>query len=191
MKKSKKIISGIVVCITLLIPQVAYAQNFSTTWQNHNNNNIRPLHASHQNINNNNFHTNPTDRFMPQNHHFTSGPDYRHVLGQPTFVQGFTRDTSTMNIRRDAQGSNLAPRYGIFSGVVPTNQNNTLVDMHRQNTPLSNPWVNQNTDIIPMFDTTMQGANFTNNPQINNSGFAGQSMGTNGGQMLPSTSILN
>jgi len=186
----KKITAITLGIIALTNPLIIYAQNFSNTWQNHNNNNIRPLHATHQNINANNFHTNPTERFMPANYSFNSGPDYRHVLGQATFAQSFTRDMSTLNIRRDAQGSNIPPRYGIFSGNIPTHQMNSTVDMNFANTPMSNPWQSQNTSLNPVFDTTQQGINFINNSEMNNNNFAGQSMGQSQGQMLTPTSII-
>ena len=115
--------------------------------------------------------------FMPQNQQFSSGPNYRHILGAPTPIDTFNRDTSTSNIRRDVGSSNLAPKaHHRFSGTVPTDRVNPLI---RINQPI-NPWQIQNPSVIPHFDTNAQGVNAPQN----------QNQATQGSGFLTPTSIL-
>lgn len=96
---------------------------------------------------------NQNGHFMPQNQQFTSGPDYRHVLGRHTYVDTFEPDTTTQNIRRDAQSSFSPPSQGVWSGTVPTDRVNPLVRV----SPPINPWLPITTpqpqQAAPIFDS--------------------------------------
>ena len=128
----------------------------------------------------NDFHTPMWQRFMPPNYNFSSGPNYRYTLGQPTYAHHFTRDTTFANVRRDAQSSFNPPSVGVFSGVVPTERNNTLIPIVPQTQPIFVPSAHAMTP----WDSTGQGANahFQHGTSM--------TIDQNQGGMLPSTSIL-
>jgi len=109
-------------------------------------------------INVNDFHTSQWDRFH-HNYQFRSGMDYRFDLGRPTTFDGFVPvDIHTANFRRDANVALRPPRYGIFSGNIPTEPSNRFFqqpvnpNFNRANT-LGNP------SFDPRFDTLRQGVN--------------------------------
>lgn len=112
-------------------------------------------------INVNDFHTSQWDRFH-FSYEFSSGMDYRFDLGRPSTFDGFVPvDVHTANFRRDANVSLRPPRYGIFSGNIPTEPSNRLFpqpvnpNFNRVN-QLGNP------NIDPRFDTLGHGANAPN-----------------------------
>jgi len=68
----------------------------------------------------NDFHTAAWDRFV-FNYEFTSGADHRFELGRPTTWNGDVPvDIFSANIRRDRHVAFVPPRYGVFSGYIPT-----------------------------------------------------------------------
>jgi hypothetical protein len=155
-------------CLLLASPVIAEAVPNRGNWGE----------ATHQNINANNFHTDTWDRFMAPNYQFQTGPNYRHVLGRPTYAHNFTRDTTWANVRRDAQNSNTPPSHRIFSGEIPTGRVNPLIP-HRPN---ANAWELASPHVIPSFDSTGQGVNAPQNAQPI---FSGQGQGG----FLPPTSV--
>ena len=148
-----------------------------------------PQHGFGQNqgrispVNENDFHTNQWDRFS-FNYQFTSGSDHRHELGRPTTFNGFVPvDVHSVNMRRDANVSLQPPRYGTFSGHIPTQPANHLFPQP-VNPHFHQPFMLESHSLNPRFDTTGHGVNAppTGNPMNMN-----QNVST--GEFLPSTSI--
>jgi len=133
-------------------------------------------------VNVNDFHTNSWDRFT-FNYQFTSGSDHRFELGRPTTFNGFVPiDVHTSNFRRDAQVSLLPPRYGVFSGHVPTAPSNNLFPQP-VNPNFGHPTHLHSPNLNPRFDTLQQGVNsqpISNQMNVQNVGV---------GEFLPPTSI--
>ena len=143
-------------------------------------------------INENDFHTAAWDRFS-HNYQFTSGSDHRFDLGRPTQFNGFVPvDVFSVNVRRDANVSLQPPRYGIFSGHIPTHP---VSDFFPQpvNPNFHQPFMIQSTQLDPRFDTLQQGVNFqpVGNPMnIHTTGApATTNASTDSGGFLPPTSI--
>lgn len=130
----------------------------------------------------NDFHTAEWERFS-FNYQFTSGSDHRFELGRPTTFNGFVPiDVHTSNFRRDSQVSLRPPRYGVFSGHVPTAPSNNLFPQPL-NPNFGHPTHLHSPNLDPRFDTLHQGVNAqpTGNPAST------QNTGTGG--FLPPTSI--
>jgi len=110
-------------------------------------------------INQNDHHTNVWDRFS-HNYIFTSGPDFRHVLGSPTYVSAgqVRQDPATQNVRRDRNVAQMPLPYGIFSAIVETYHANptfaTWVNLHG-----GLPFVLENPNVLEQFDTMLLGIN--------------------------------
>jgi len=132
--------------------------------------------------NENDFHTAEWERFF-FNYIFTSGPDHRVVLGQPTQFTGFVPvDVFTANFRSDAMVSLWPPSYGIFSGNIPTDPTSWFFTQPlNPNFAFNMAWDCPNT--LALFDTLMQGVNAQNNASDP------FSTNTGNGQWLPPTSI--
>ena len=135
-------------------------------------------------VNINDYHTDSWERFW-HNYFFTSGMDYRYDLGRPTSYMGFVpADVYSLNVRRDANTSLHPPRYGIFSGFIPTDFTNLL--FVQGITPMD--WITLNWDnpnMLTTFDTLFMGvnaANSGNNMNVQNAGAGG---------FLPPTSMMN
>jgi len=143
-------------------------------------NNIQGLNAPGRPnaINLNDFHTDIWDRFV-FNYTFTSGPDFRHVLGSPTYVSAsqVRRDPAGMNVRRDKNVAYTPLPYGIFSAIVDTYISNPYFASW-VNEQGGLPFVLENPHRIPYFDTLMLGINMFNISQEQES-------------FLPPTSIGN
>jgi hypothetical protein len=95
--------------------------------------------ANQQHISNHhipNHHAPYWERFS-QNHHFTTGPDFRSAFGDNTTIGAtftFHPDTSSANIRRDRHAADQPLPHGAFSGFVPTPPVNPLFADHLQQT---------------------------------------------------------
>lgn len=139
----------------------------------------------------NDFHTNEWERFS-FNYHFFTGGDHRFDLGQPTTFNGQVPICPfSVNMRRDAQVSFNPPRYGIFSGNIPTTPSNHLFTqpVHPQ---FHQPqhWHDSNPD--PRFDTLGHGVNAQppGNPMhIQTTGAPTNNPPSGNGSFLPPTSI--
>lgn len=136
-------------------------------------------------VNENDFRTNAWDRFS-HNYQFTSGTDHRFELGRPTTFNGFVPvDVHSVNMRRDANVTLRPPRYGTFSGQIPTEPASRFfaqpVNPHfHQAVILDNP----NLDM--RFDTLQHGVNA---PALGNPMNTQRNVST--GEFLPPTSIRN
>lgn len=96
---------------------------------NPNNNNPMTQHGfgraqgRSQPININDFHTDVWERFA-FNYQFSSGPDYRMVLGRPTQTDIVPFNPDMQNVRRNAGAAFNPPSYGFFSGAFATERSN-------------------------------------------------------------------
>ena len=134
-------------------------------------------------VNENDFHTNHWERFS-YNYQFTSGSDHRFELGQPTTFSGFVPvDVYSVNMRRDAQVSLQPPRYGIFSGNIPTPPANQLFPQP-VNPHFHQPFQLQDPNVDSRFDTLGLGVNAAPIGSTSNT------HNVNAGDFLPPTSIL-
>jgi len=111
-----------------------------------------------QPINENDFHTAAWDRFTFQ-YEFSSGVNHRYELGRPTTWNGNVPvDIFSANVRRDRHVAFVPPRYGIFSGHIPTFPHNGFFQQ-----PLHPAfWSSfelQNPNALSTFDTLSMGVN--------------------------------
>ena len=111
-----------------------------------------------QPINENDFHTAAWDRFS-FNYEFTSGADHRFDLGRPTTWNGnVPPDIFNANIRRDRHVAHVPPRYGVFSGHIPTFPRNDFFPQP-VHPAFWNTFELENPNILPAFDTLFMGVN--------------------------------
>jgi len=123
----------------------------------------------------NDFHTRTDERFI-HNYRFSSGPDYRDALGRPTQTDLLPFNPSQTNARRDAGASFNPPPQGFGNGVFATDINNFFATQ-------SNTDYAQETTNFANSNTGTQGFD----RPTNSTSLSG---GLTGGQILPSTSIL-
>ena len=134
-------------------------------------------------VNENDFHTSQWDRFH-YNYQFTSGNDHRFELGRPTTFNGFVPvDVFSVNMRRDANVSLRPPRYGVFSGFIPTEPSSRFFPQP-VNPNFHQPFMIESTALDPRFDTLQQGIN---QQPLGNPMNVQQNVTT--GEFLPPTSI--
>ena len=106
----------------------------------------------------NDFHTAAWDRFN-YNYEFTSGADHRYELGRPTTWNGnVPADIFNANIRRDRHVAFVPPRYGTFSGHIPTYPRNDFFPQP-VHPAFWQPFELENPNAIPQFDTLRMGVN--------------------------------
>ena len=111
-----------------------------------------------QPINENDFHTAAWDRFS-FNYEFTSGADHRFDLGRPTTWNGdVPTDIFSANIRRDRHVALVPPRYGIFSGYIPTFPRNNFFQQPVHPAFWLSPEL-ENPNALAAFDTLRMGVN--------------------------------
>ena len=136
-------------------------------------------------VNEQDYHTAAWERFM-YNYQFTSGSDHRFELGRPTSFNGFVPvDVNMVNMRRDANVSLRPPRYGVFSGNIPTEPSN-LFFQQPVNPHFHQAFQWQDPNLNPHFDSLRMGANAQ---PIGNPMNMHQNVTT--GEFLPPTSIGN
>jgi hypothetical protein len=115
-------------------------------------------HGRTQPVNENDFHTAAWDRFS-FNYEFSSGADHRFELGRPTTWNGdVPADIFSANIRRDRHVAFVPPRYGIFSGHIPTFPQNDFFPQP-VHPAFWQPFELENPHALPAFDTLRMGAN--------------------------------
>ena len=106
----------------------------------------------------NDFHTAAWDRFS-YNYEFTSGADHRYELGRPTTWNGnVPADIFNANIRRDRHVAFVPPRYGIFSGHIPTFPHNDFFPQP-VHPAFWQPFQLENPNSLSSFDTLRMGVN--------------------------------
>jgi len=93
-----------------------------------------------------------------RNYNFSTGPNWSHTLGQPTQSNNVRVDESMLNIRRDRNVSLLPPSYGTFSTITVTDSLNRTFDVW-VNWIDGVPFVIEDPNRIPWFDTLQQGVN--------------------------------
>jgi len=144
-------------------------------------------------VNVNDYHTSAWDRYS-HNYQFSSGSDYRYDFGRSTTYNGFVPvDTLSVNTRRDANVALQPPRYGIFSGHIPTAPSNMLFPQPI-NPSFHQPSMLESPNVNARFDTLQMGANagslgdFAGNSDHSRSQMNIQNVGA--GEFLPPTSII-
>ena len=136
-------------------------------------------------VNENDYHTSQWDRFS-FNYQFSSGYDHRFELGRPTQFNGFVPvDVFSVNMRRDANVTLRPPRYGTFSGFIPTEPASRFFPQP-VNPNFHQPIMIQSPNLDPAFDTMQRGVNAQ---PMGNPMNVQQNVTT--GEFLPPTSIRN
>lgn len=163
-----------------------------TVMANPNNDNPMALHGfgraqgRSQPINVNDFHTDVWDRFS-FNYQFSSGPDYRTVLGRATQTDIVPRNPAMDNVRRNAGAAFNPPPAGFFSGDFPTERNNIFaIQSHAHYARETTNFADSGTDSWGFGGSS---GTFGGGSHMGSGSTAGTSVG-GGGSMLPSTSIM-
>jgi len=154
-RKHKLIVLGAIVALMLILRISAYAVS--------PHGGFSPADMQSP-VNTSGVHAPVWERFE-FSYYFTSGMDYRYDLGRPTTFDGFVpANVYTANIRRDAMVSLRPPAYGVFSGVIQTEQVSFFfpqpVNPNHWRPTVSTELENPN--VIPRFDTLQMGVNAPN-----------------------------